>query len=60
MLENNTITQEALEEMKKVIYDDKVNNEVAEHNFELGKKLFSYETLREKLEELIEKALKSA
>ncbi len=60
MLENNVITTEALEEMKKVIYNEKINREVAEHNFELGKILFSYETLRKKLEELIEKALKAA
>ncbi len=60
MLENGVITTEALEEMKKVIYDDKINREVAEHNFELGKKLFSYGTLQEKLEELIEKAIKAA
>ncbi len=60
MLEKNVITPEALEEMKLVIYDDKVNKEVAEHNFELGKKLFSYDTLQEKLEELINKAIKAA
>jgi glycosyltransferase involved in cell wall biosynthesis len=60
MLENNVITPEALEEMKLVIYNDKVNREVAEHNFELGKKLFSYATLEEKLGELIERAVKAA
>ena len=60
MLENNLITAEAIEEVRRVIYDEKVNREVAEHNFQLGKKLFSYDTLEEKLEELIEKALKAA
>jgi len=60
MLENNVITPKALEDMKLVIYDSKINREVAEHNFELGKKLFSYDMLREKIEELIEKALKAA
>ena len=60
MLEDNVITPKALEEMKRVIYDDKLNREVAEHNFSLGKKLFSYDTLEEKLGELIEKALNSA
>ncbi len=58
MLENNVITPEALEDIKLVIYDSKINREVAEHNFKLGKKLFSYDTLQEKIEELIEKALK--
>jgi len=60
MLENNVLTQEALEEMKNIIYDDKLNKEVAEYNFNLGKKLFSYDTLEEKLSDLIEKASKSA
>ena len=60
MLEKNNITSEALEEMKGVIYNDKINREVSEHNFELGKKLFSYNTLQEKLGELIEKAIKAA
>ncbi len=60
MLEDSVITPEALEEMKLVIYDDKVNREVAEYNYALGKKLFSYDTLREKLEELISEALKAA
>jgi glycosyltransferase involved in cell wall biosynthesis len=60
MLEDNIITAKALEEIKEVIYDDKINKEVAEHNFNLGKKLFSYDTLEEKLEELIQKAIKAA
>jgi glycosyltransferase involved in cell wall biosynthesis len=60
MLEDNQITPEALQEVRQVIYDDKINREVAEHNFELGKKLFSYDTLEEKLGELINKALKAA
>lgn len=60
MLENSEISSQALEEMKQVIYNEKINREVAEHNFELGKKLFSYDTLQQKLAELIEKALKAA
>jgi glycosyltransferase involved in cell wall biosynthesis len=60
MLENNEITPEALEEIRKVIYDDEVNREVAEHNFNLGRKFFSYDTLEEKLDELINKATGSA
>jgi glycosyltransferase involved in cell wall biosynthesis len=60
MLEDSTITEEALEEMKQVIYNDEINEEVAEHNFMLGKKYFSFHTLRDKLSELIEKALKAA
>lgn len=60
MLENSVLTPEALEEMKLVIYDDRINREVAEYNFELGKKLFSYDTLEQKLEELITKARNAA
>jgi glycosyltransferase involved in cell wall biosynthesis len=60
MLENNKITPEALEEIRKVIYDDKVNREVAEHNFNLGKKIFSYDTLEEKLDELVDGAIHAA
>ncbi len=60
MLEDGVITQQALEEMKLVIYNEAINREVAEHNFKLGKKLFSYGTLEEKLTELIDKALKAA
>lgn len=60
MIEDSEITVSALEDMKRVIYDDKLNREVAEHNFELGKKLFSYDTLQEKLTLLIEQAVKQA
>jgi len=53
MLEDNVITDKALAEMENVIYNDKLNREVAEYNFNLGKKYFSYKTLEEKLTELI-------
>jgi glycosyltransferase involved in cell wall biosynthesis len=60
MLENNVLTDQAVEDIKEVIYNDKLNKEISEFNYELGKKLFSYYTLQEKLEELIDKALKAA
>lgn len=60
MLEDNDLNDKAIEEMKKVIYNEKLAKEIAEHNFELGKKLFSYDTLREKLQELIDAAFKAA
>jgi glycosyltransferase involved in cell wall biosynthesis len=60
MLEENVITPKALEEIRKVIYDDEINRQVAEYNFQLGKKLFSFDTLEVKLGELIQKALKKA
>ncbi len=53
MLEDNILTEKATQEMHEVIYNDKLNKEVSEHNFELGKKYFSYYTLEEKLNDLI-------
>jgi len=57
MLEDNVITDKALKEMREVIYNDKLNKEVAEYNYQLGKKHFSYDTLEEKLTELINIAI---
>ncbi|MBN2612507.1 MAG: glycosyltransferase family 4 protein [Bacteroidales bacterium] len=59
MIEDSRLTDKAVEEMKEVIYNEKLNREIAEHNYALGKKLFSYDTLKEKLEELLYLALKS-
>ena len=60
MVENNVLTDQAVEDMREVIFNEKLNKEIGEFNFELGKKLFSYDTLQEKLEELISKAVKAA
>jgi len=60
MLEDNIITEQALTEIKEIIYNDELSREIAEHNYQLGKKLFSYSTLREKLEELITAAINAA
>jgi mannosylglucosylglycerate synthase len=53
MLEDNVLTDTAIKEMHEVIYNEKLNKEVAEFNYQLGKKYFSYDTLEEKLTELI-------
>jgi glycosyltransferase involved in cell wall biosynthesis len=53
MLEDNNITDSALKDMQEIIYNDKLNREIAEYNYSLGKKYFSYDTLEEKLTELI-------
>ena len=53
MLEDNNLTDETVKEMDTIIRDKKLQKEIAEHNFELGKKLFSYDVLEEKLDELI-------
>ncbi len=60
MLEDSVITDKALEEMTEVIHNPKLNKEIAEHNYLLGKKFFSYEVLEERLVELIERAVKAA
>jgi glycosyltransferase involved in cell wall biosynthesis len=60
MIEDGKLTDTAVAEMKEIIYNDKLAHEIAEYNYTLGKKLFSYDTLREKLQELLEKAIKAA
>lgn len=52
MLEDNKITDESLKDVAEIIYNKKLQKEIADYNFELGKKYFSYEVLEEKLEEL--------
>ncbi len=60
MLENNDLTQDKVREMKEIIYNKKLAEEIAEHNFQLGKKYFSYDTLRQKLDELIRLAVNTS
>jgi len=57
MLEDNNLTDQAVKDMAEIIYNQKLADEIANYNFELGKKYFSYKTLEEKLEELISKAV---
>ena len=54
MLEDNNLTDEKVEQMREIIYNDKLNREIAEFNFQLGKKYFSYEVLKEKLIQLLD------
>jgi glycosyltransferase involved in cell wall biosynthesis len=53
MIENGNLTDEMVGKMAEVIYNPVLAGEMAAFNFELGKKYFSYDTLKEKLEELI-------
>ncbi|PCH98573.1 MAG: hypothetical protein COB85_01270 [Bacteroidetes bacterium] len=53
MLEKNELTDQAVDDMREIIYDSKLNKEIADFNFEIGKKNFSYSVLQEKLEELL-------
>jgi len=49
MLENNKLTDEAVTEIDTIIHNPTLQKEIAMHNFELGKKYFSFEVLQEKL-----------
>jgi glycosyltransferase involved in cell wall biosynthesis len=51
-LENNNLTDQAVKDIATVIYDKGLQTEISEYNFELGKKLFSYEILEELLGDL--------
>ncbi len=53
MLEDNDLTGEKVSEMKNIILEKSRAREIAEYNYQLGKKYFSYDTLEEKLTELI-------
>ena len=60
MIENGNLTPESVKEMSEVIHNPELAAEMAETNYALGKKYFSYGTLKEKLERLIAMALSSA
>ncbi len=57
MLEDNDLTNEKVEQIREIIGDQKRCKEIAEHNYQLGKKHFSYEVLEEILHELIYSAV---
>lgn len=57
MIENGELSPKDVRAMAEIIYNPSLAREIAEYNFELGKKYFSFDTLREKLEELISLAL---
>ncbi len=55
MIEDGILTDEAVKNIAEIIYNEKLNREIAEFNWKLGKKYFSFDTLQEKLEEIISK-----
>jgi glycosyltransferase involved in cell wall biosynthesis len=60
MIEHGNLSEEAVRKMAEVIYNPALAKAWADHNYELGKKYFSYDTLRQKLELIIELSVKKA
>lgn len=54
MIEDNILTDEAVAEIEDVVHDEARCREIGEFNFELGRKHFSFDTLREMLPELFD------
>ena len=52
MLDDNNLTDESVASMKEILLNPEMAKEIADYNFELGKKIFSYEVLEEKLAKL--------
>jgi hypothetical protein len=50
---NGFLTRNVLEQVRQVIASADYRREMVDHNFELGKKFFSYSVLRRKLRSLI-------
>ncbi len=49
MLEDNNLTDDMVKKMADIIYDPERCREIAEFNYDLGKKYFSFDVLKEKL-----------
>ena len=52
MIEDSKLTDKTISEMEKVLYDKKLQKEMADYNYLLGQTNFSYHVLRERLEAL--------
>jgi glycosyltransferase involved in cell wall biosynthesis len=56
MLEQGELTDDAVAEVREVLRNPTLRRDVTEHNFELGRRYFSYQALETLLEELLDKA----
>jgi glycosyltransferase involved in cell wall biosynthesis len=54
MIEDAVLTDEAVAEIDSIIHDEERCREIAEYNFELGKKYFTFEVLEERLSSLFD------
>ena len=52
MLNNSRLTQSNVSQISDILLDSRAQKDIAEHNFKLGKKYFSFEVLRDHLVEL--------
>ena len=52
MLEDNQLTEAAVERVDEILRKPELRKEIVEHNFELGREHFSYDLLETKLEKL--------
>ena len=52
MIEDGKLTDKAVAEIDQIIHDKKLQKEIGENNYNLGKMHFSYNALRAKLETL--------
>ena len=50
---NGYITEKVVKEVKEIISNSKLNKEMVDHNYELGKRYYSYSILEQKLKGLI-------
>jgi len=55
MISDSNLTDKAVSEMNKIIHSPKLQKEIGEYNHHLGRLLFSYDVLREKLSILLNK-----
>lgn len=49
LLQDSILTEKAVKDMAKIIYNPTLAQQIGEYNYELGKKHFSYEILEQKL-----------
>jgi len=52
MIEDGILTDQAVSEIDNIIHNDKLQKDIGEHNYFLGKSNFSFDVLTEKLETL--------
>lgn len=52
LIQDSILTEHAVKDMSDIIYNPAKAQDIGAYNFELGKKLFSYEVLEQKLSEL--------